>query len=232
MARSRWTDVLQDHLFWAMDISGNKQIPVFTPLFGFSGMTAPKIHAEIETFKDGTYNYSRHVVKGGSVPPVTFTRAASMYDSDFYDWIYYAINGTTLAKSAAGRISESIANAIPSTVRRTLLLFHFSRINLASTARSGTAASDQAAINTQAVFAGIALAAGGGITAAAAIGASALGVGPFSFATWMPARAWVLHDCVPVSYSSGSDFNASSGEVSMMTLEVQPEWVEEFSCGI
>lgn len=44
-----------------------------------------------------------------------------------------------------------------------------------------------------------------------------------------PGRAWLLYDCLPTRYRSGSDFDATSGDVSIQELEVQPEHVVELS---
>lgn len=235
MSSSRWTDYLGSHRFWAMDISGSKQVPVFTPLFGFSGISSPKISAELESFKDGTYNYSRHIVKGGSVSPITFTRAASLYDSDFYDWIYYAINGTNEAKSQG--LSSVFLGDAGGPVRRSIMVIHFSSINLAGGIRGGASSAALAAVAAgveATIFtglAGISLVAG---AATSLIGGSAAGfqLGPFSAASWLPARMWILHDCIPTEYTAGSDFDANSAAISLMNLTVMPEWIEEFSAGI
>jgi len=45
----------------------------------------------------------------------------------------------------------------------------------------------------------------------------------------VPARAWLLMDCLPIRYKSGSDFDASSSEISLMELELHPDRIEEFS---
>lgn len=231
MARSRWQDLLQDHLFWCMDISSVKSVPVFTPLFGFSAISAPKINVELETFNDGTYNYPRHVVKRATVGEMTFTRAASLYDSDFYDWIYFAINGVTPTQAAGVNLFQA-ANMTP---RRDLLLFQFARVNLAASSNQSVNAILLAEVSAAILLAG------GSITAGLAVGATAAGTalagspipaGPFTFASWLPARAWVLRGCLPVSYTSASDFNASSGQVSLMSLSVAPEYCEEYSLGI
>lgn len=242
MSRSRWTDYLNDHLFWAMDISANKSFPVFTPLFGFSAISAPKIQAEVESFKDGTYNYPRHIIKGGTIPQITFRRAASLYDSDFYDWMYLAIEGSNAGKNFTGKLASvgSFLAPLSGRVRRNLVIFHFSRINLAGGANDDSA-SGLAVGAIQGALIGAAFGGGGvgsaqGAVVGAAVGAGAAGVGfsvgPFAFASWLPARAWILYDCIPVAYSSGSDFDAASGNVSLMELTVQPEWIEEFSFGL
>jgi phage tail-like protein len=224
--RSRWTDYLQSHLFWACDVTASS-VPVMTPLFGFSGITAPKISVDVETFKDGTYNYPRHVVKGASVSPITFTRAASMYDSDFYDWIYYAINGTTESQAniSASSVLGAILGATTGPVRRDLLIIHFSRINLANNGLESTL--EEAAFG--ALIGGLSGGIAGGVIGAA-VGVG--GFGPFQFATWLPARAWILHGCIPVDYASGTDFEANNANISLMTLSVQPEYIEEYVCGL
>lgn len=242
MARSRWTDYLNDHLFWAMDVSSSRNIPVFTPLFGFSGISAPRIHVELETFNDGTYIYPRHVVKRATVSEITFTRAASLYDSDFYDWIYHAIYGTTAAKDVdSSRFTNFLAN-INGGVRRNLLVIHFARINLSGVddTRAGAAAAGAAlgAIVGAATgglggaVIGTAIGGAAGAITSAAGGSVLVPIGPFTHAAWLPARAWLLHDCLPTSYSAGSDFDANSGSISLMNLTVSPEWVEEYSLGI
>ncbi len=230
MPATRWSDYLSDHLFWAMDISAQKSLPIFTPLFGFSSISAPKIQVETETFKDGTYNYPRHVVKGATVSPITFTRAASLYDSDFYNWIYYAIEGTTVA-----RANNLIGDTFAGPVRRDLLIIHFARINL----DTGGVIGDLARVVEGALFSGLAggeTASGLGAlgTAASVLGGSNIGfsTGPVQFAAWCPARCWILNGCLPISYAAGSDFNASSGQISLMSIEIQSEFISEYSLGL
>lgn len=197
MARSRWQDFLQDHLFWCMDISGAHSLPVFTPLFGFSGISAPKINVEVDTIKDGTYLYPRHLIKGANVNEITFTRAASIYDSDFYDWIYYAIHGTTAAKDAG--LTGFLGNLSGGPVRRSLLIFHFARINANGNEFLKILANGTLFSVIGAALGGTAGAVGGAVLGAgsAALGAPVgFGVGPFEAAAWLPARAWILHDCL------------------------------------
>ncbi len=42
-------------------------------------------------------------------------------------------------------------------------------------------------------------------------------------------RGWLLWDCIPTRYKAGSDMDATSGDVSIMELDVQPRMVTEFS---
>lgn len=240
MPRTRFLDVLQSHLFWAFDASG-QGVPVFNPLFGFSRITSPEISAEIETFKDGTFLYNRSVVKGGSVGPVIFERAASMFDCDFYDWIMFTLHGNkdfedggTLGKLANGL--AGLLGGAPASPRRNLLIVQFTNINLAGSG-GGLAATGVRIAGTVAAsaLAAAAFGAGGGIALAAGVAAGAssiIGLGPFAFAMRIPARAWLLHNCLPTRYKSGSDFDASNAQISLQELEVMPEHIEEFSLGI
>ena len=100
-------------------------------------------------------------------------------------------------------------------VRRNLFMVHFLGL------RQGTGAVQTGA----GAFVGAAssLAGGGNVAAGAAGGAI---IGNF-IGDRIPGRAWVLHDCVPVRYKAGSDFDATSGAVSVQELEVQPEYVVE-----
>ena len=42
-------------------------------------------------------------------------------------------------------------------------------------------------------------------------------------------KGFILHNCVPTRYKAGTDLDATSGEVSIAELEIQPEFVTEFS---
>jgi hypothetical protein len=239
MARRQIFDVLQDHYFWAFDAT-HEGVPVFNPLFGFSGISSPEINVNVESFKDGTFLYNRSVVKGGEVGPVTFTRAATMFDSDFYEWIIFALHGDkeflgdggTLGKITAG-ISNFLSGGARITPRRNLLIVHFTRINLKEALSSDDPLIRTAAVAGALVVGSLATGSlsGAGVIAGAAA-AQGFGIGPFQFATRIPARAWLLHNCIPVRYRPGNDFDAASGQVSIQELEVQPEYVEEYSLGL
>lgn len=239
MARRRIFDVLQDHYFWAFDAS-SEGVPVFNPLFGFSGISAPEISANVESFKDGTFLYNRSVVKGGEVGPIVFTRAATMFDSDFYEWIIFALHGDKEFLgdgSTLGKVTAAVGNFLGGggrvSPRRNVLIIHFTRINVSEALSSSDPLLRTAAVLGAGV-AGVLLSGGlaGGATLAAGAAAQGFGIGPFQFATRIPARAWLLHNCIPVRYRPGNDFDASSGQVSIQELEVQPEYVEEFSLGL
>ena len=45
----------------------------------------------------------------------------------------------------------------------------------------------------------------------------------------IPGRAWYCGGCLPVRYKPGGDFDATSSDVSIMELDVQPEYVHELT---
>jgi phage tail-like protein len=45
----------------------------------------------------------------------------------------------------------------------------------------------------------------------------------------IPGRAWFCGGCLPVRYKPGGDFDATSSDVSIMELDVQPEYVSELT---
>lgn len=55
------------------------------------------------------------------------------------------------------------------------------------------------------------------------------GPGPFEAVARFPARAFLLHGCVPTRYKTGSDFDATSGAISLMELEMAVEHVEQIN---
>ena len=45
----------------------------------------------------------------------------------------------------------------------------------------------------------------------------------------VPGKAWMLWDCLPTRYTPGPGLDATSGEVSLSELDIQPVEIEEFS---
>lgn len=45
----------------------------------------------------------------------------------------------------------------------------------------------------------------------------------------IPGKAWFLWGCLPTRYKAGTDFDATSGDVSLAELDIQPNRVDEFS---
>lgn len=92
-------DRLLTNSFWLMDIAPLEAlaVPVLTPLFGFSSITAPEITADVEEIREGNWYYPKKVVKSGNVGNITLQRGATFYDADFYRWMIAALQGDTQA---------------------------------------------------------------------------------------------------------------------------------------
>jgi len=247
MARSNLTDYLQNYPFWLMDVAPIEPLalPLFTPLLGFSAITAPEITVEIQDVVEANWFFKRKVVKGAEASPMTLMRASKWYDGDFYKWMMAALMGDTGGRGGALG-AFAIGGATP---RRDLLLVHFlSRSPLAPgldsaavatagvLALQGTATALTATANqvTNLGSAGLSAAALGAAAAiGTSIGFSATGkpLGPFEFAPRIPAKAWMLYGCVPSRYKSAGDFDATDGAISIQELEIAVESWDELNLG-
>ena len=241
MARHPLEDFLQAFPFWLADIGpiDTLGIPILNPLLGFASITAPEITVEQEEFKEGNFPFSRKVVKSASVSTLTMTRGKTWYDSDFWAWIMNAVLGRTEAYS-----NIPILGSIPGiptgnlSYRRTLMLVHFFRgtetLGLKGAGRETVGAGTRSLLQGIGVGAASGAAAGitgGGGTLALDAGVGALGIEAFEFAARLPAMLYLLYNCIPVRYKTTSDFDASSGEVSIQELDVSVEYFEELSAG-
>lgn len=195
-------DWLQAFPFWLMDVSSieSLSLPLFTPLSGFASISAPEITVELQDIKEGNWHFKRSAIKGADVSPITLTRGVTFFDSDFWRWITAGITGNTGGLAISVGSLAGTFNIGPSPRRQLVLIQYFARNPFGSV--------------------------GSVIATAAAVG---LGTPPDYAPARVPARAWVLSDCLPTRYKAGSDFDARSGEVSIAELELKPELVEEIS---
>ncbi len=215
MARSNITDYLRDYPFWLFDVPTMETaaLPIFTPLSGFSSISAPEMTFETEAVTEGNWFFKHHVIKRAEVNSITLSRGVTLGNADFYTW---AMNALTSTQAASLNLA-SLFGSGPISPRRQLVLVHFFShlpIPLDQTAVGGAAA---AALGN--------LAGSAGAMSAAAL----LGGGGFNFALRIPARAYVLTGCIPTRYKAGSDFDATSGAVSISELDVSYEFFEQFS---
>ena len=228
MARTNLADYLQVYPFWLMDVAPVDllSLPLFTPVLGFSQITTPEITAEVYDVNEANWLFTKKVIKGASVGTVTLSRGSHWIESDFYKWILSAIQGDTGGRSAFGETAGALGGATP---RRDLLLVQFmSRSPFGSTGTAIAAATGVAAVT------GVAAALSGSVgvstvvSGGAAAGAAALGgFGPIEFAARVPAKAWMLYNCIPTRYKAGTDLDASSGEISINQLDVEVEYFDE-----
>jgi len=236
--RSTLTDYLQTYAFWLMDVAPIEPLalPIFTPLLGFSSITAPEIQLDIKEITEANWFFKRKVVQGGNVGNITLMRASKWYDNDFYKWVVAALAGNTGGRGALHAMA--VGGATP---RRDLLLMHFmSRSPFPKGWSQAVAATGILALQGTATgMTGNAasLASRGYIEHAAAITgaavASGLGqqIGPFELTPRLPAKAWVLYGCLPTRYKSGGDFDASDSSISIQELELAVEYWDELALG-
>lgn len=239
MARSNLTDYLQNYPFWLMDIAPIEPlaVPLFTPLLGFSSITAPEINIEIQDITEANWFFKRKIVKSADTSNITMIRASKWYDSDFYRWVLAALAGSTGGRGALHALA--LGGATP---RRDLLLVHFlSRNPIPNPAANAAAAGagllalqgTATALTGGAASLGSASFIAGTAALASSLAASALGapLGPFEVAPRLPAKAWVLYGCVPARYKAAGDFDASDGGISLQELEIAVESWDELSLG-
>lgn len=235
MARSNAVDYFQVYPFWLMDVAPIEalSLPIFTPLLGFSSITAPEMTLEVVDVEEANALYRRKVVKGGQVNSIVLSRASSWYESDFYKWILAAVSGTTGGHGGGfGALGNGGIGGV--TPRRSLLLVQFlSRAPF--DVGTGLAAGALAAGVTVAVAganSGGAVAAAGAVAnvaAQAAVGALMVKLGPAEVAPRLPGKAWMLYGALPSRYKVGGDFDASSSAVSISELEIAYEYFDEIS---
>lgn len=209
-------------------------LPLLTPLFGFSTITAPEITAEFQEISEANWIFKKKILKRADVSNMTLTRGVVFYDSDFYRWMMASITGDMTGIKWGSLLAIPVGGYTP---RRMLMLVQFfarAPVNLNSTL--GSAATTVVELG---LFATGAAMTGGNALSGAIIaglevgltaGLSALGAGgAVEFAARLPARAWLLHNCVPTRYKVSQDFDALSSQLSIAELELTVEMLEEFS---
>lgn len=224
MARTILQDYLQAFPFALFDVSPIEalSLPIFTPLSGFASVSAPEITIELQDVKEANWPFKRHAIKGADVSQITLTRGVTFSNSDFWRWIIASVMGDTEWRLKIPFVPPSRVGG--PTPRRQLILVHFFARNPFGSLAAAAASIINGAFDTGAAAAGV-------ITGTAVTGAISGVLGQFGFdiAARIPARAYVLHDCLPTRYKTGSDFDARSGDVSIAELDLKPELIEEIS---
>lgn len=234
MARTSLSDYFQVYPFWLMDVAPIEPLalPIFSPLMGFSQITAPEMTMEMQEITEANWVFTRKVVKRADAGSVTLMRAAKWYDSDFYRWAISALMGDT-----GGRGSRNALAIGGATPRRDLLLIQFlSRTPIPSPAIEAVAATGLLGVQgaASALASGtinVASFVGQAAGALQAVGGALTGAtfGPPDFAPRLPGKAWILYGCVPQRFKPVSDFDAMSSDVSLSELEIAVEQWDELS---
>jgi hypothetical protein len=224
-------------------------VPVLSPVFGFSAITAPEVQVEMHQIQEGNWEYARKVVKAANVGPITLQRGATFFDGDFYRWITATIAGDTeYFQSGTYGLSQSLAAGSDITSTGGFLATGFGAIGgMFGFPRIGGPSPRRDLLLIQ-FFANEPVDFGGGafetvVRSSLVATASVANIGLGSIASVglggltgkmsrLPARAWQLHGCLPTRYKTGTDFDARSGEVSIMELEIEVEHFNELSLGV
>ena len=175
MARPRVLDYMSQHAFWLVDVDPNLNPPffVFNPTMGFSQCSGVEIEMQTEEVHPLHSPYPITLPGKGRIGPITLSRGARFFDTDFYRWIDRAIRGVD-------------------DFRRNILLIQMMGANIDAVKSFGFGGE----------FAGQLLLAGG-TSAGVLGAASLLDILPFKENTRVPGRVWILWDSVPVSYNAG-----------------------------
>lgn len=222
MARRAITDPLQTHKFWIFDISylDSVQLPVFSPLLGFSKIGMPEVSLETHEVREANWLFKKTVIKGGSISNITLETASTYVNSDFWKWTIAALTGDTTAGrwlSGISKLQEVIGGPSP---RKNLVLVQFFARNPNIIASAALAVTEQRTRN---------------ITSRRRTGNTPefdlqnSRFGPGELVPPIPAKAWILYGCLPVRCRPGSDFDASSAEISLQEIEISIEGIEEVS---
>lgn len=239
--RNAMFDPLRASRFWLFDVApvDSLTMPIFQPMAGFSAVSSPEITIETTEIREANYPFTRKVVKHADVATLTLARGVTFYNSDFFNWMKIAISGNTGAGSTSGGLVK--LNQIGGiTYRRTLVLIHFFRNFGIPGVRFDNDLSRKVAAGAATLATGAAISAATGVLLDDPIagGLSAVNLAlttgfgalqPNTLGIKVPARAFLLQNCIPVRYKSGSDFDAGSGDVSIQELDIAVEMMEEIS---
>lgn len=233
MARDPSLDILQVYPFWLMDVApiGALSLPLFTPLLGFSSITAPEMQAELTEINEVNRLFTKKTIKRARCSTMTLSRGVRFFDSDFYRWITAAITGRPQYQALFFPVGGP-------TARRDLLLIQFFARTPLPTEGIGALWTVSLSAATLGILAaeagaGVSLATIGQLSAisGAQIAQAGAAIEKDIFALRIPARAWVLYGCLPTRYKPSDDFDASSSAVSIAELDIEPEEWEEISLG-
>lgn len=206
MGRKRDTDLLLSCKFHLYDISPNltSLSPfVLKPSLGFSSISAPAPALDMITITPGNAYYPHQVVKRATPNVLEAARGVVLNDKNFWDWYVATLTGDP------GSL-QSIRGG-----RRNLLLVHFSMVT------EGAGNDLLTRINKQTRFNNYAVPVGAITDFANADAFVVLGA--------VPARAWVLYDCLPAGYRAASDFEASTISVSIQSLSLSYSEIDEMN---
>lgn len=231
MARTPVSDLLQVHRFHLLDVDWSLSLPpfVFLPMASFSAITMPELTIGSTEIREGTSDFTYKVLDKASTNTITLSKGVSAFNSDFWRWTVACLQGNPpkgsildflkeLGKSLAFMGSVSVPGK-----RRNMALLHLSGIQPSGLPLIMKNGGPGDIIKAAALMP---VAAATAITQVVA-GATA-GLVDFSIAS-IPAKVYILVDCLPTRYKPGSDFDAATSAVSIEELDLSFSSFEEFA---
>lgn len=229
MSRNIINDKLMAHQFHLLDVDWSMSFPpwVLSPSAGFAGATMPEMTATTETIKEGTDPFPHHVITGGEANTITLSKGVAAFNSDFWRWMTGCLMGEGAFDGNVADFLRKTATAqappIPGK-RRNMMLMHFTGISpegMIEAVNQGGSAMDK-------IKSGLLLSTGGAVsTVAQGVKAATQGLIDVGI-TSVPGKVFMLFGCLPVRYKPGSDFDATSSEVSVEELDISFHRFEEF----
>lgn len=209
---------------------------VLSPQYAFQSVSAPSLTVDYEEIKSGTSPFKRHVPTDSEVDPITLQRGVFVGDTDFYDWITAAVYGRSVYRRKLLLVQlftppPVIDAGALGTLNPTVAWVQLVGGLLVAARDNGAIGGAAKALSTTAAAAAFAASAASAVLGDNPISGQAreAGSAASSFLASITARAWILYDCVPASYKSTSDFDATSADIGLQELEVRMERFEELS---
>lgn len=199
MARARLLDRLQNYRFHLLDVSWSLSIPPFA-LNPAAGFQA--VTAPEMTLETEEFAEGNHWTKRHLISGGSVGNITLSRGATFYDaefWLWIS----AAIRGQQGGMVPPLGPALTGH-RRNLLLIQYTGYSARGLGEAGAA-----------------------IDAAAS--AAAGFVPNVNHALALPARAWMLLDCLPIRYKASGDFDGASSDVSIMELEISVDRFEEFS---
>ena len=230
MPRALFNDRLLAHQFHLLDVDFSLSVPpwVLFPSAGFSSITVPEMTISTREIPEGTDPFVHHTLGKASMSSITLSKGVSTFNSDFWRWTMGCLMGNPTSNN---NLVQFLADAatfqappIPGK-RRNLILMHLTGMSVPGLTR---AVLDADSVGEQAkasllLGAGAAVETAQGFVSGATGGIIDLGISS------IPGKVFMLFDCLPVRYKPGSDFDASTSEVSIEEIELQCHRMEEFA---
>lgn len=221
--RPRIEDFYQNYNFHVFDLSLSSDVSIdsalttLSPTMGFASVDVPTLTLEHEEIDPMNRPHKYKVVKSGTVDSFTLSRGVKVGDTELYEWAkraQYGRGGSVRKRLLIVQLhtqffTDNIISKLGQFARGVSMNF------------TGQVASRLSELGFgQSLSGGI-----GALTVGAAVDTATRFTGDHYWAN----RMWVLEGCIPEEYSPNDTLDASDSEVSIMSLTVAPEQIEEYS---